>query len=453
MEDQAVTPASSFRLPAAGGNGRRRLAPALVLVVGLLSIAPLSAAVSPERFGELVAEVAPRAVEWRHHLHRNPELSNRETETAAFVAERLREIGLEVTTGIAGTGVLGILEGGEPGPTIAVRADIDALPVTEASGLPFASEKRTTFQGQEVGVAHACGHDVHTAAALGLAASLAEVREELSGTVLFVFQPAEEGAPPGEEGGAKLMMEEGVFEGHEPEAIFALHSWPSREVGEVELAPGPTWAAVDRFRAVLRGRQSHGAYPDQGIDPIVMASQAVTALQTIRSRNLDPRAASVVTVGIFQAGERFNIIPGEARLEGTVRTYRPDVQDAIEERMHEILGGVAASAGGEYELEYERITPATVNDPALHAGVAASLAAALGEENLFEAEPTMAGEDFAYFTRAVPGYYFRLGVREPGGASGNLHTPEFRADDGAVAAGIRAMGRVVLDRLGVSEGR
>ncbi|MDX1630987.1 MAG: amidohydrolase, partial [Thermoanaerobaculia bacterium] len=339
----------------------RRIAVSVLLLAFVLGTA--SAGAEVEALPRAVAEHAPEAVEWRHHLHRNPELSNREEETAAFVAERLRELGLAVRTGIAHTGVLGVLRGGRPGPTVAVRADMDALPVTERSGLPFASTETTTFQGQEVGVAHACGHDVHTAVALGVAAVLVDRRAELPGTVLFVFQPAEEGAPAGEEGGAELMLADGVFSEHDPEAIFALHSWPDREVGQVEAAAGPTFAAVDKFRATLEGEQAHGAYPHQGIDPVVMASQAVMALQTIRSRNLDPRAASVVTVGIIRGGERFNIIPEEVRLEGTVRTYRPEVQDEIQARMDEVLAGIAASAGGSHTLDYERITPATVNDP------------------------------------------------------------------------------------------
>jgi amidohydrolase len=441
VETSYRLPTASYRLPATGS----RIVSWVALVVTLA--APVAAEVSVERFEALVADTAPRAVEWRHHLHQNPELSNRETETAAYVARHLEAMGLEVETGIAHTGVLGVLRGDQPGPTVAVRADIDALPVTEASGLPFASTRRTEYEGREVGVAHACGHDVHTAVVLGLAEVLAGARAELPGTVLFVFQPAEEGVPAGERGGARLMMEEGIFAGRQPTAIYALHSWPSRDVGQVEAAPGPTWAAVDRFRVVLHGRQAHGAYPDQGIDPVVMAAQAVTGLQTIRSRNLDPRAASVVTVGMIHGGERFNIIPGEVRLEGTVRTYRPDVQDRIEVRMEEILAGVAAAAGGRHELEYERITPATVNDEALHRAARATLEATLGPANVLSAEPTMAGEDFAYFTAAVPGYYFRLGVRAPGGESGTLHTPTFRADDGAVEVGMRALGRVILDAL------
>jgi amidohydrolase len=387
-------------------------------------------------------------IELRHRLHQNPELSNRETETAELVAAHLRDLGFdEVRTGVAHTGVVGVLRGGRPGPIVAVRADMDALPVTEATGLPFASTKRATFDGQEVGVMHACGHDIHVAVGLGTASVLADLREELPGTVVFIFQPAEEGPPEGEEGGAPMMLEEGVFSDPSPEAIFALHTFPGMEVGELGYVPGPAMAAADTWRAVIRGKQSHGARPHESVDPVVMASQAILALQTIRSRNMDPLAPGVVTVGTVHGGERHNIIPSEVRLTGTVRTFDPAVQDMVERRMNEILDGIARSGGGSYELDYQRIVPVTVNDRELTERVAPALAEVVGDDHVQVLPPTATAEDFAYFAREIPGFYFRLGTTRPGGTSGGLHTPTYTGDDAAVPVGIEAMTAVVLHYL------
>jgi amidohydrolase len=438
------------------GLGNRALV-ALVLAAaaGLAPLAAQQAAATPQppvspladRLPALAAAKAPAAVQVRHWLHQHPELSNREVETGKRVAEELRKLGLDVRTGIAHNGVVAVLEGGRPGPVVAVRADIDALPVTEQTDFPFKSIVRTTYQGKEVGVAHACGHDIHTSVQLGVAAMLTDLRAELAGTVVFVFQPAEEGVPPGEKGGAPLMLEEGLFGELQPAAIFALHTEPALDVGQAELAPGPVMAAADRFHATIRGKQSHGAYPHIGVDPVVTAAQAILALQTIRSRNVDPLAPSVVTVGIVRGGERFNIIPDEVYLEGTVRTYGGDVQDLIEQRIREVLDGVTKAAGATYTLDYVRVTPATVNHGALTALVARSLVGALGADNVRNATPTMGAEDFAFFAERLPAVYFDLGIREPGGQSGGLHTPDFRAMDASVEAGMRAMSRVVLDFL------
>ncbi len=398
------------------------------------------------RIEQEVQRVTPQIVELRHKVHQNPELSNREAQTAALVAEYLKGLGLEPRTGIAKTGVVALLKGGKPGPLIAVRADMDALPVTEETDLPFRSTKRDTVLGQEVGVAHACGHDVHTTALLGTASVLAAVREDLPGSILFIFQPAEEGPPPGEKGGASLMLEEGVFK-DKPVAAFALHSFPDLEVGQIGYNAGPTYAAVDQFRIKIKGKQSHGAYPHQGIDPIVIGSEAVMMLQTLRSRYLPPLEPSVITVGIFRGGERFNIIPGEVTLEGTVRTYNKAVQDEIERRMREMLDGITRANGATFELEYRRTSPATVNDPALSQAVQPLLERILGAGNVKIVEPTMGGEDFAYFANVVPGFYYRLGVLKPGTTSGGLHTPNFRADDSAVPVGIRVMSRLLADYL------
>ncbi|HEU0078624.1 MAG TPA: amidohydrolase, partial [Longimicrobiaceae bacterium] len=283
----------------------------ILLAASLLLPARAAAQAADARVAAAVDRFAPAIVEARHRIHQNPELGNREFRTAEMVARHLRSLGMEVQTGVAHTGVVGVLRGGRPGPTVAVRADMDALPVTEDTPYPFRSTVRTTYNGQEVGVAHACGHDVHTAVQMGVASVLASMREQVPGTVVFLFQPAEEGAPLGEEGGAKLMMKEGVFDRLKPSAVFGLHTFSEMEVGRVGYTPGPAMAAATEWRAVVKGRQAHGAAPHQSVDPVVMASQVVTALQTIRSRNLSPFTPSVVTVGIIRGGERLNIIPAE----------------------------------------------------------------------------------------------------------------------------------------------
>jgi amidohydrolase len=391
--------------------------------------------------------VAPQLIELRHRVHQNPELSNRETQTAELVAAHLRSLGLEARTGIAKTGVVALLKGGKPGPLIAVRADMDALPVTEETDLPFKSTKRDTFLGQEVGVAHACGHDIHTTSLLGVASVLSAVKADIPGSILFIFQPAEEGPPPGEKAGAPLMLEEGLFRQYKPTAVFALHSIPELTVGQISYNSGPTMAAVDQFRIKIKGKQAHGAAPNLAIDPIVVGAEAVMALQTIRSRNLSPLEPSVITVGIFRGGERFNIIPGEVMLEGTVRTYNAEVRATVERRMREILDGITRANGASFELDYQKNAPATVNNPALTQQVKPLLERIAGAGNVKIGEPAMAGEDFAYFAEEVPGFYYRLGTLKPGTASGGLHTPTFRGDDGAVPVGIRVMSRLLVDYL------
>jgi amidohydrolase len=419
----------------------------VALAASALAAPPLAAASLADRLPALVEQHAPQAIACRHDLHQHPELSYEEVQTGKRVAAELQKLGLEVKTGIAKTGVVGVLKGGRPGPVVAVRADMDALPVVEQSDFPFRSTVRTKYQGQDVGVAHACGHDIHTSVELGVASMLAAVRQELPGTVVFVFQPAEEGAPPGEATGARRMLDEKLFGELQPAAIFGLHSYPDLDVGEVGVTSGPTRAAVDRFRVTLHGKQSHGAAPQSSVDPIVMAAQAVLALQTIRSRNLDPLAPSVVTVGILRSGERFNIIPADAYLEGTVRSYGSDVEGTIEKRMREILDGISKAMGGSYEMAWDQTTPATVNSTALEPGVRQSLEAAMGQGRVHVLPPTMGGEDFAYFANVLPAFYFDLGTREPGGSTGGLHTPTFHAPDTAVTAGMRAMSRVLVDYL------
>ena len=386
-------------------------------------------------------------IDLRHQIHQYPELGNREFKTAKLVAEHLRSLGIEVETDIAYTGVVGVLKGNKPGPVVAVRADMDALPVTEETDLPFKSTVKTTYLDKEVGVMHACGHDIHTSVQLGVASVLASMKRSLPGTVKFIFQPAEEGPPPGEEGGAELMLKEGVFDNPKPSAVFGLHTHAALAVGELGLTIGPAMAAVDQFIITIKGKQSHGAYPHKSVDPIIMATEVVTAFQTIRSRSLSPLEPSVVTVGIIRGGERFNIIPEEVHLEGTVRTYDPEVQDMVEKRMNEILKGITLAYGGSFELNYERGTPATINNPELCKQMIPTLERVVGKDNLKMMDPVMGGEDFAIFANEVPGIYYRLGVVKPGTTSGWIHTPTFRADDSCLEVGIRAMSNMVVDYL------
>jgi amidohydrolase len=418
------------------------------LLLGLVLVPAALSAQSDAEVRAAVDRLAPSIIEVRHVLHQNPELSNREFKTAERVAAHLRSLGLEVRTGVARTGVVGILRGGRPGPVLAVRADMDALPVREETPYPFRSTAKGEYLGKQVDVSHACGHDVHTAVQMGVASVLAPMRARIAGTVVFLFQPAEEGAPPGEEGGAALMLKEGVFRDLKPEAVIGLHTFAHMEVGKVGYTPGPAMAASDRFIVTIRGRQSHGASPQLSIDPVVMASQAVMSLQTIRSRNLSPFEPSVVTVGVIRGGERFNIIPDTVTMMGTVRTFDPRVQDEVERRMREILDGVTKAGGGSYTLDYQRTTPVTVNNPELSRRLRPTMERLMGAQNVVDVPPTTGAEDFAFFANTVPGFFYRLGTVKPGTRSGDHHTPTFMADDASIPIGMRVMSSLVLDYLG-----
>jgi amidohydrolase len=399
--------------------------------------------------------ILPKLIEVRHDLHRHPELGNRETRTATVVARELKRLGLEVRTGVAKTGVVGVLRGGRPGRVVGVRADMDALPVTEQTDLSFKSVETTTYLGRETGVSHACGHDIHVAVALGVAEVLSGLRSRLPGTVVWYFQPAEEGPPPGEEGGAKLMIAEGVLRDPKPEVILALHAngdppdeageW--ERVGRISYTPGPQYAAATRWRARVIGRQAHGATPHLGIDAIVIASQIVSGLQTIRSRTLSPFEPAVVTVGVFQAGDRNNIIAGEAHLEGTVRTFNDSTTSLIKSRMRQIFAGESAAGSARFELTFDDATPVTVNDTALARRFHPVLERVVGAENVGIVPPETGAEDFSFFAREVPSFYFKLGAVLSGNTSGGHHTPTFRADDEAIPVGVRAMTAVVLEAL------
>jgi amidohydrolase len=400
------------------------------------------------RIEQETAKVTPAVTDIRHQLHQNPELSNREEKTAALVADYLRKLGLDVQTGVAHHGVVALLKGGLPGPVVAVRADMDALPVTEDPTLPFASKVRATYLGQDVGVMHACGHDVHTAVQLGVATVLSAMKATLPGTVKFIFQPAEEGAPPGETGGASLMVKEGVLQNPRPQVIFGLHAFSEMAVGDIGYSVGPALSASDTWEVKITGRQAHGARPDLSIDPVVTAAQFVQALQTIRSRSFAGLEPGVVTVGTIHGGTRHNIIPGEVVLSGTIRTFRAEMSALAEARLRAILKGVTEAAGATGEVvRYSRGAPATTNNETLTRESAPSLERVVGKSHVKVIPPSMASEDFSFFSNEVPGFFYRLGQVKPGTTSGDHHNPTFLADDSAIPVGIKAMSTVILDYL------
>lgn len=395
------------------------------------------------------ATVEQKAIAWRRDLHEHPELSNREVRTAKIVADHLRSLGLEVRTGVAHTGVVALLRGGRPGPVVALRADMDALPVTEEVNLPFASKARATFNGSEVGVMHACGHDMHTAIMMAVAEVLAGIRADLPGTVKFIFQPAEEGAPAGEEGGASLMIREGALENPKPQAIFGLHVFPY-PVGEIYCRPGAVMASADSFRIIVRGRQSHGALPWAGVDPIVTASQIILGLQTITSRRTDlTRSPAVVTIGSIRGGVRSNIIPDSVVMEGTIRAFDSQIQSGIHEQIRQTAERIAQSAGASAEVMIERQNPVTYNDPVLTERMLPTLRRISGGA-VKQNPPTTAAEDFSFYQKQIPGLYFSLGVTpkgtDPEKAEPN-HSPRFFADEAAMIVGIRALANMALDFL------
>lgn len=435
------------------GSIRLTLSAVLVAAAGAALPAVVSAQLSTGPSGNLeqrITGVMPKVVEWRRDIHRHPELSNREFRTAALVADHLRALGLEVETGIAHTGVVAVLRGGQPGPVVALRADMDALPVTEMVDLPFASRERTEYNGREVGVMHACGHDNHVAILMGVAEVLAGMRSELPGTVKFIFQPAEEGAPAGESGGAAMMVEEGVLADPAPEAIFGLHVWP-QPVGSLLVRSEGAMASADHLRIVVLGRQTHGAAPWAGVDPIVIGSQIVTGLQTVASRQVNVTTApSIVTIGTFQGGVRNNIIPDSVVMEGTIRAFDPAMRTEIHERVRRTAEMIAASGGATARVTITLGPPVTYNDPALTARMAPTLERVAGPDR-FETAPMITGaEDFAVYQENIPGMFFFLGVlpegEDPATAPAN-HSPHFFADEAALPVGVRAMTQLALDYL------
>jgi len=397
-----------------------------------------------------IEAVMPKVVAWRRDIHQHPELSNREVRTAKLVADHLQALGFEVKTGVAHTGVVGVLRGGENGRVVALRADMDALPVTEEVDLPFKSTVRTTFGDKEVGVMHACGHDNHTAILMGVAEVLAGMRDELPGTVKLVFQPAEEGAPPGEKGGAKMMIAEGVLEDPKPEAVFGLHVWPEK-LGAIATRAGPMMAASDQFAIVVKGKQTHGALPWGGIDPIVVGSQIVLALQGIPSRQLDAtKGPAILTVGSIHGGNRWNIIPETVTLEGTLRTFDEGVRKDAKERIVRTAERIAESAGATASVTFPGVkNPVTANEADLFERMRATLERAAGKP-LVTPPLVPVSEDFAEYQQRIPGVFFFLGVtpvdQDPATAPRN-HSPRFFADEAALPVGVRAMTMLAIDFL------
>jgi len=406
-------------------------------------------------FARSIDEMFPRLVEVRRDIPRHPELSNEEVRTAALVAEKLRALGLEVQTGVAKHGVVALLEGGQPGKCVAVRADMDALPIRELRDTPYRS--------QNVGVMHACGHDVHTAVALGVAELLAKHRDRVKGTVKFLFQPAEEGMPASFKGdwGAKLMIAEGAMANPKPDAVFGLHCTMSilpvgsrddethyLSAGQIAYTSGPDSANSDRFQIVIRGKMAHGSAPHKGVDAITVAAEAITALQTIRSRETDTRQPLVITVGTIQGGQRENILAERVELGGTVRTYDGAFRDKVIESMHRILKGITAAHGATYEMDYRKGYPSIINDEALVKATLPAFRRLFGEKNVREVVPGMGGEDFSYFAQLAPGFYFRLGIaNEAKGIIGGGHTPIFDVDEECLRTGVAALAAAVCDFL------
>jgi amidohydrolase len=397
-----------------------------------------------------IAAVTAKVVDWRRDIHQHPELGNREFRTARIVATHLRSLGLEVDTGVAHTGVVGVLRGGRPGPVVLLRADMDALPVTELVNLPFASKVRAMYNGQEVGVMHACGHDNHVAILMGVAEVLAGMKAQLPGTVKFVFQPAEEGAPAGEEGGAAMMIKQGVLSNPAPSAAFGLHVWPDT-VGRITVRAGGTMAASDQLRIVVRGRQTHGAVPWGGVDPIVVSAYIITGLQTIVSRQMDITAApSIVTIGMIQGGIRSNIIPDTVVMVGTIRTLDPAHQNDVHERIRRTATNIAEAAGARADVTIDIGYPVTYNDPALTQRMLPTLRRAAREGKVAEAALVTGAEDFSFFQQKIPGVYFFLGVLPEGGnpqTAPRNHSPHFFANEAALPVGMRALTYSALDYL------
>jgi len=423
----------------------------------LVAAGPAGAAVSDANLQAAATAAMPQVLAWRRDFHQHPELSNREVRTSKIVAEQLRAMGLEVRTGIAHTGVVGILRGGKPGPTIALRADMDALPVTEQVDVPFKSVATAEYRGEKVGVMHACGHDGHTAVLLGAAKVLAGMKAELPGTVMFVFQPAEEGAPDGERGGASLMLEEGLFATTKPDAMLGLHLWSALNTGVIGYREGSLMAASDRFKMVVKGRQTHGSRPWNGVDPIVTAAQIVGAMQTIVSRQVDiTRYPAVVSVGAIKGGIRNNIIPESVEMVGTFRTFDPAVRTQIIDSIKRTAEGVAAAQGATVEFELgDDPNPVVVNDPALTARAVASLQRVAGRDKVTVMPFVTGSEDYAYYGSVVPAFFYFVGVTPPGqdaATAPSNHSPQFFIDEGSLPVALKTLLGATVDFLQGAQG-
>ena len=433
---------------------KSRLAPALLACLLLLPSMSMAAPALDAATLQRISAIDAQVVAWRRDIHAHPELGNRETRTAKLVADHLRRIGLEVQTGVAHTGVVGVLKGGRPGPVVLLRADMDGLPVTETVDLPFASKVRTVYNGAEVGVMHACGHDTHVAILMGVAEVMAAMRQEIPGTVKFVFQPAEEGAPEGEEGGAEMMVAEGVLTKPDVDAAFGLHIDASLEVGHLGFTRGGIYASVDDFRILVNGRQAHGAYPWTGADPVVASAYIITALQTIVSREMKLiDNASVVTIGKITGGVRSNIIPAQVEMIGTLRALTPEDRGQLHASVRRIVNNVAESLGtsAEIKIPMSSAYPVTFNNLALADEMRPVLEAVAGADKVLTKPAVTGAEDFAFFAEKVPAMFIKLGGRpshvKESDAPGH-HTPQFSIDDSGLGLGVRALTAMALHYMG-----
>ncbi|MCW5624652.1 MAG: amidohydrolase [Burkholderiales bacterium] len=424
-----------------------RLLPLAVLALAL----PAHAATLESEADRLAAAVAPKVVEWRRDIHAHPELGNQEFRTAALVADHLRKLGMEVRTGVGITGVVGVLRGGKPGPVVALRADMDALPVTEEVDLPFASKVKTTWAGKETGVMHACGHDTHVAMLMGAAEVFAGMREQLPGTVKFIFQPAEEGTPPGEEGGAALMLKDGAFENPKPDVVFGLHITSFFDNGTIGYRPGPAMASSDVLRIKVQGKQTHGASPWTGVDPIVTAAQIVLGLQTIVSRQVDvTHEPAVVTIGGIDGGNRQNIIPNHVTMVGTVRTFDEHMRGQIHASIRNIAENIARANGATAEVFIDKGYAVMVNDPQLTARMLPTLKRVAGDDKVFIRNKVTGAEDFSFFAQEVPGLFVFLGAKPTGidpKKMGHNHSPHFQVDESSFPLGVRTLLQLTLDYM------
>ena len=429
----------------------------VLLLLSLVCASPLYAAESltTQDIDRLAKEVEAKVIAWRRDIHEHPELSNREFRTAKLVAEHLQKLGLEVKTGVAKTGVVAVLVGGKPGPVVALRADMDALPVVEAVDLPFASKVKGEYEGKEVGVMHACGHDTHVAILMGVAEMFAKIKDQLPGTIKFIFQPAEEGPPRGEEGGAALMVKEGVLENPKPNAIFGLHVVAMMNTGTIGYRAGPMMAAADILRIKVKGRQTHGSQPWSGVDPIVTASQIVLGLQTIISRQVNiTNEPAVVTIGSIHGGNRFNIIPEEVEMVGTIRTFDEAMRDDIHKRIKNTAEMIAASQGASAQVEIEKPYAVTINDEELTALMAPTLKRVAGEANVKIRPKTTGAEDFAFYQQKIPGLFYFVGITPPGTDLSKVavnHSPKFFVDESGLLLGIRSLAALAVDYLQVGK--
>ena len=422
----------------------------LVLLIFLIFTPKISATSNVE---QMVKNIEPQVIKWRHHLHQNPELSNREFETAKYITKHLQNLGLEVQTGVAITGVVAVLDSGKPGPVVALRADIDGLPVLEQNNLPWKSTKRGELEGNDVPVMHACGHDTHIAMLMGAAEILVNMKSELRGKVKFIFQPAEEGAPRGEKGGAELMIEEGVLNNPTVDVIFGLHISADTDVGKIRYKEGGTMAAVDPFKIVIKGKQAHGAYPWLSVDPITTAAQIIMSLQTIVSREIKLiDEAAVVTIGSIHGGNRSNIIPSEVELVGTIRTLNKAAREHMYEAVPRKVKGIADSMRAEVEvtLPLDYNYPITYNDPELTDKMVPTLIRSAGRENVIYSKPVTGAEDFSFFQEKIPGLYMWIGGKPLDISEADApahHTPEFYVDDSGMKTGVKLLTDLTLDYM------